>query len=240
MSKLQLLSKGYTNAKLAKSTTESYILYMAPAALNCKGINLCPASTAGCRAACLYTAGRGAMSNVHQARLRKANWFVTDQAGFIKQLISELHYLNKRAIKTGKRIAIRLNGTTDIDWENLVNLSSFPQIQFYDYTKRLGRAIQYGNGWTISNYHLTYSASEVTSQNTIDKLIRAGVNVAVVFSGKQLPDNYEGIRVISGDSSDERWLDPKGVIVGLIAKGRAKKDQSGFVRKPECHLKLVS
>ena len=237
--KLQLLSKGYTNAKLAKSTTESYILYMAPAALNCKGVNLCPASTAGCRAACLYTAGRGAMSNVQQARLRKADFFVNDRAGFIKQLIAELTYLNKRAVKSGKRIAVRLNGTTDVDWENLINLSLFQSLQFYDYTKRLGRAMQYGNGWTISNYHLTYSASEVTSDSTIAKLIGAGVNVAVVFSGKQLPVAHNGVRVISGDATDERWTDPKGVIIGLIAKGKAKKDQSGFVRQAQCHLRLV-
>ena len=35
--------------------------------------------------------------------------------------------------------------------------------------------------------------------------------------------------VVDGDKSDLRFLDGENVIVGLIAKGQAKKDQSGFV-----------
>lgn len=244
--KLQLLSKGYTNAKLSKSKTESFILYMAPAKLNCLSVNLCPASTEGCRAACLYTAGRGAMSNVHQARLHKANWFVTDRAAFLKQLIAELTYLNRKAIEKGKRIAIRLNGTTDIDWENKLPLESYNGLQFYDYTKRINRVFATAESYWPTNYHLTYSASEVTADKTIQKCLLMGRNVAVVFSGKELPTGYLGFPVVSGDSSDERWLDPRGVIVGLIAKGRAKRDTSGFVRPSQstssagqCKLKLV-
>ena len=226
--RLQLLSKGYTNAKLAKSVTESYILYLAPASLNSLGINLCPGSTEGCRKACLYTAGRGAMSNVQQARLRKADWFVTDRSGFVKQLIAELTYLNKKGT-----VAVRLNGTSDIDWENIINLSLFPQIQFYDYTKRPDRAISSVTENWPSNYHLTYSASEVTRDSQIARFIKAGINVAMVFSGKELPTQWNGVTVVSGDTTDERWKDTRGVIIGLLAKGQAKKDTSGFVRHNE-------
>jgi hypothetical protein len=170
------------------------------------------------------------MSSVQQARIRKADWFVNDRESFVTQLFNELWYLEMKAVRQGIKIAVRLNGTTDIDWENIINLSLLQNIQFYDYTKRLGRAMQYGNNWTISNYHLTYSASEVTRDSVIEQLIAHGVNVAVVFRGSRLPDIYKGISVVSGDATDERWLDPKGVIVGLLAKGLAKRDTSGFVR----------
>ena len=56
----------------------------------------------------------------------------------------------------------------------------------------------------------------------------AGMNVAVVFK-KELPDTYFGKKVINGDDTDLRFLDEKNVIVGLKAKGKAKKDTSGFV-----------
>ena len=55
-----------------------------------------------------------------------------------------------------------------------------------------------------------------------------GGNVAVVFRGA-LPNTYKGKKVINGDINDLRFLDPKGIVVGLIQKGRAKKDSSGFV-----------
>ena len=53
-------------------------------------------------------------------------------------------------------------------------------------------------------------------------------NIAVVFKGKELPETYKGRKVINGDISDHRFLDPAGVVVGLLAKGKAKKDNSGF------------
>jgi hypothetical protein len=53
-------------------------------------------------------------------------------------------------------------------------------------------------------------------------------NAAVVF--QTLPDTFLGLQVINGDEHDLRHLDPKGVIVGLLPKGRkAKRDTSGFV-----------
>ena len=56
-----------------------------------------------------------------------------------------------------------------------------------------------------------------------------GINVAVVFRNAELPDKWLGIKVINGDKHDLRFKDAKGCIVGLKAKGKAKKDKSGFV-----------
>ena len=55
----------------------------------------------------------------------------------------------------------------------------------------------------------------------------AGMNVAVVF--ESVPETYIGKTVVDGDDTDLRFLDPKGVVIGLKAKGRARKDTSGFV-----------
>ena len=114
--------------------------------------------------------------------------------------------------------------------------SAFPEVQFYDYTKILGRKVS-----EISNYHLTFSAAD---GNDIDvtKAVAQGYNVAVVFGIKKtlpMPEDYVGMPVFNGDDSDLRFLDPKGVVVGLYAKGKAKKDTSGFVKYPTFMLKAA-
>ncbi len=108
--------------------------------------------------------------------------------------------------------------------------------QFYDYTKILGRKVS-----EISNYHLTFSAAD---GNDIDvtKAVAQGYNVAVVFGIKKtlpMPEDYVGMPVFNGDDSDLRFLDPKGVVVGLYAKGKAKKDTSGFVKYPTFMMKAA-
>ena len=60
-----------------------------------------------------------------------------------------------------------------------------------------------------------------------------GVNVAVVFIGESLPTEWLGRPVIDGTTHDMRFLDPQGVIIGLLAKGRARRDGSGFTIKLE-------
>ena len=99
----------------------------------------------------------------------------------------------------------------------------FDYVQFYDYTKVLGRKVA-----KYKNYHLTFSAADGNDAD-VDKAIAQGMNVAMVFD--KVPETYMGRPVIDADEDDLRFLDPKGVIAGLKAKGRAKKDTSGFVRR---------
>lgn len=225
MGKQKLLAVG-NNAKTVKGDkTSEYltaILYMAPHKSNTKGVNLCPKASAGCSSACLNTAGRGRFSNVQNARRAKADWFISDRAGFLEQLHKELTNFSRLCAKKGKKPAVRLNGTTDILWERYVSMDKYPEIQFYDYTK-----------WEASarakrgpNYHLTFSRAEDHRESDVHSRMEGG-NVAVVFDG--LPESYLGYPVYDGDKTDLRFLDPKGVIVGLTAKGDAKKDTSGFV-----------
>jgi hypothetical protein len=227
-----LLSKGSTNAKTAKNNIKTFILYLAPHNLNYKGITLCKDATTGCIDSCLNTAGRGAFSNVQLSRINKANFYVSDKKVFLAQLLKEIKKEIKKASDKNEKIAFRLNGTTDIDFLYLldkhfdfnVDLLDTDKVFFYDYTKSLPRAKRYQN---YKNYTLTFSKSE-TNQNEVNEALNLGINVAAVF-GSDLPKTYKGIKVIDGDKSDLEMLKFKSIILGLKAKGKAKKDNSGFV-----------
>ena len=226
------------NAKTSKgesSGTLTGILYLAPA--NESGRNVCPHASEGCRIACLYTAGMGAFSNVKAARIAKTKAFHADPKGFIEDLARDIEALVRKAEREGLAPAVRLNGTSDIPWEALgghhkVNLMNrFPAVSFYDYTKNSARARSYAQGKLPPNYSLTFSRSESNGAVALE-LLEAGVNVAAVFAvkkGDALPSTWGGRPVIDGDVNDLRHLDPRNSVVGLRAKGDAKKDDSGFV-----------
>jgi hypothetical protein len=224
-----LLSKGATNIKTAKNEIETYILYMAPADII--GIaNLCPFASPGCKKACLYSAGRGKFSNVQQSRINKAKFWALDRKQFYIQLTNEILKIDTNSKKTGNKIAIRLNGTTDIDHMDLIKRYTgvdflqpfYSNLLFYEYTKNPNTVKKYLN----TSYKITFSRSEINEAAALE-VLRAGGNVAAVFN--QLPETWNGYKVINGDLSDLRYFDPKNVVVGLLAKGEAKKDISGFV-----------
>jgi hypothetical protein len=227
---VNLLSKGSTNAKTSKNELTTFILYLAPAN-TVSEFNLCPFASAGCIASCLNTAGRGAFSNVQLARINKTKFWGYDRANFYIQLAEELLKIHGKAVKYKEKIAIRLNGTSDVDHLNLLQrytginfLDSFySDLLFYDYTKNINHVKRY----TGSNYKLTFSRSE-SNEKECAIALSLGTNVAAVFQ-KSLPDQFNGVKVINGDTTDLRYFDPSGVIIGLIAKGKAKKDCSGFV-----------
>jgi hypothetical protein len=218
-------------AKTVKGEKQGYltgILYMAPSDQS-GVINVCPHASPGCRAACLFSAGMGRFPNVIQARTAKTVWFASDRAGFLAQLKNDITIFLAVAATRGMVPAIRLNGTSDLPYENFGIIQEFPKVQFYDYTKDAARFARYLNGKMPKNYHLTFSRSETNGEKA-EAFIKAGGNVAVVFAGKTLPATYLGAEVISGDKNDLRFRDKKGVVVGLTAKGKAKKgDHNGFV-----------
>jgi hypothetical protein len=221
------------DAKTVKGNDSGYltaIMYMTP--YKTLGANLCPmAETAQCLDGCLNTAGRGAMNSVQKGRARKAEWFVKDRDGFMAQLIKDLTRFQNYCVKRDIKPAVRLNGTTDIRWE-LIKVNGqtifelFPDVQFYDYTKIANRPLD------IPNYKLTFSfsAASETYLKQCDIAAKRGMNIAVVFRKKEnIPARFLGLPVIDGDKTDLRFLDPTQSIVGLYAKGAAKRDTSGFV-----------
>lgn len=227
-SKFYLLGIG-SDAKTVKGVKYGYmtgILYLAPA--NLSGNEVCPHRSQGCTDACLFTSGRGAFSNVKDARISKTQLLFNDRAEFLRRLRHDIQLLVKRADSKGLVPCVRLNGTSDLGWEGIASdiMAEFPDVQFYDYTKNPNRMLRYCAGSFPSNYHLTFSRSE-TNDSTCQTILENGGNVAVVF--KNSPNAYYGYPVVDGDLSDLRFADPKGVVVGLKAKGKAKHDISGFV-----------
>ena len=226
-----LLSNGATNTKTAKNSIKTFILYIAPHTMNNKGVNLCPKASKGCAIACLYSAGRGKFSNVQSSRINKANYYINDKVKFVNQLATEIRKKVKTARKTGEKIAFRLNGTSDLDFVYLLKKYATLDIEtlkdvakFYDYTKILGKATKYINH---PNYTVTFSRAEDNQSDTM-KALKLGANVAAVFANS-LPQTYKGFQVVDGDKTDLEMLSYKNVILGLKAKGEAKKDTSGFV-----------
>lgn len=214
------------------------VLYLAPSDVS--GFQVCPKASEGCKAACLYSAGRGKFTNVQESRIRKTLEFFNNRDAFMAQLFKDIKALERKAAKNGLTPAVRLNGTSDIPWEKIKvtdtdgithrNLMvAFPHIQFYDYTKIPGRKAAIA----LDNYHLTLSLAEDNDQDAFTA-IEEGYNVAVVLDLKRTepkPETWNGYPVIDGDESDVRFLDPKGGhVVALHAKGDARKDTTGFVR----------
>ena len=231
MSKL-LNAGNYKTSKGEKYGWKTYGLHLAP--FNLSGKNVCSSATVGCSTACLNTAGRGIMHSVQDARIKKTRRFFEDRDGFLSQLYKEITSSIKSATRKELKSCFRLNLTSDLPWENMV-VKYFPTIQFYDYTKHLKRFFRFLDGKLPNNYHLTYSRSEETPDELVHEICkRSGIrgNVAIVFRD-HLPSHWQGIKVVDGDDSDLRFKDPRGVVVGLIEKGLAKKDKTGFVVEPE-------
>lgn len=225
-----LLSKGTSNAKTAKNPQETYILYLAPHTQNSKGTNICPKASKGCAESCLFSAGRGAFSNVINARVNKTEYYLENKRGFVQQLARELTKISMKASKNTTQTLIRLNGTSDLDFVYLLkkyadfDITEHNNLHFYDYTKILGKVRKYKDS---KNYTLTFSRAEDNDHEVFEAL-KLGANVSAVFAN-ELPDVWKKYPVINGDRTDSEMLEYKGFILGLKAKGKGKKDTSGFV-----------
>jgi len=234
---MELLGIG-NNAKTIKSDKGgeylTAIMYLEP-----RSTRICPyQDIAKCKEGCLNTSGRaswikkGNKTNpIHLARARKTDLFLEDRPEFMRLVVKDIEALIRKSDRLGVKPCVRLNGTSDIQWETIEldngkNIfEEFPQVQFYDYTKIPTRKVS-----KFKNYQLTWSYSEANQKyaDYFKTALDKGMNVAVVFKN-ELPVSYKNTRVINGDKDDLRFLDDKGVIVGLKAKGKAKKDTSGFV-----------
>ncbi len=260
------------NPKASKSVGFGYlnaIMYLAPHDLAGVG-NLCPHASAGCAAACLgFYSGRADMvrnetdiNTTRAARILKAQAFMKDRAGFMRNVALDIARNAARAKREKLKLAVRLNGSADIAFEGIALVitvddakainraargalsvepgfyrnifAAFPSLQFLDYTKnpkRMARALP-------PNYHLTFSRSE-SNDAAVTDVLATRANVAVVFDKR--PRMFRGRRVINGDKHDLRFLDPRGVIVGLTPKGRkAAKDASGFIVRRDVNQSNLS
>lgn len=240
---VNISAKMIKNKKVNKQLT--YIIYLAPA--NTSGYNVCSHSTPECRMGCLATSGHAGMeimagktSKIVDSRIKKTRLFYEQPEFFMQWLIAEIKANQAKAKKQNLGFSVRLNGTADIDWANvLVNgqniFQIFSDVQFYDYSKS---NLKFNN--KPNNYHLTYSFTGRNTNQCIE-LLNRGFNVAVVFNVKResdLPKTFMNYPVINGDETDFRVLDAKGIIIGLkfkhIANKQAEKQvlNSCFVVQP--------
>ena len=198
---------------------------------------ICPmAKLAGCLYPCLGTAGRGAFTSVQLARKAKTEFFKDHQLSFMLSMCADIWTLSRKAYAQNLILLVRPNGTSDICYENIIFHNNktifqlFPDVQFYDYTKHPSRKL---DGKTSGNYDLTYSFSGITPIKITHKGLLNPDNsrVAVVFHKQsEIPSSFNGWKVIDGDNTDVRHIEEKHVVVALYAKGRGKRDLSGFVQ----------
>lgn len=242
-----LLTPGGSQNKLGKNKLPSFGLMltperglMAPALADVRRVfgltgafNMCPMASRGCAAACLSRSGQSGMPAQQRAQAVRTAFIVSNPAAAGLLIGDEI----RRAIKRHGKINLRLNTTSDIRWEKvapgMVQALADAGVQMYDYT-----AWAPADRKVSQAYSLTYSAKEPshTSDEYLSDILRNGGTVAMPFTtgrGQALPETWNGFRVIDGDESDERRNDPRGVVVGLRAKGHEwKRDNTaGFIRQ---------
>lgn len=234
---LSYLGSINSSAKISKNkkvNNYTYVLYLAPASAS--GYNVCPHSTPECRLGCLATSGRvkietyAGMNTIQAARAKKTRLLFEEQEFFMRWLVAELQSGVEKAARDGYAFSARLNGTSDIEWENYkldgkTVFQLFPDVQFYDYTKNAGRMLKP----IAPNYHLTFSYSG-RNEEVSKKVLAKGQNVAVVFDTADFPETWNGYPVINGDLTDYRPLDGEGVVVGLKWKKIANKENDQKIR----------
>lgn len=214
----------------------TYSLYLSPS--HTSGYDVCPESTPECRKGCLNTSGLAKVemfagrTNIKDARIIKTRLLFEDQEFFMNLLVAEIKSAMSKANKIDALFSIRLNCTSDVDWSNTLlkgqNIFEiFPNVIFYDYTKIFRKFVK-----IPENYHLTYSYTGYNWSNCL-KVLEMGYNIAMVFNlnkKDKLPMSYKGIEIISGDLSDYRVNDIKGVIIALVWKKIANKEHNEIVR----------
>lgn len=198
----------------------SKVLYLAPHALS--GLQVCPFATAACRRDCLGHSDGNLVFQQQSEILR--TWAMHYHRSFFNMKLDvSILSLIGMAEGFGKSAAVRLNGSSDLDWTETIERYADKPVTFYDYTKDYLRAVQSID----TDYHLTYSVSEdPASFDKAIELVRMGGTAAVVTHrskakakafGDWMSQHY-GIRVADGDRHDLRFLD-KGAMVTLSAKG---------------------
>jgi hypothetical protein len=215
----------------------TYAIYLAPAKTS--GYNVCSHSTPECRMGCLNTSGRAGIeifsgaTMISGARIKKARLFHEHTEFFMQWLIAEIKMYQNKAKRDNFFFSVRLNATSDINWQNVLvegqNIFNiFNDVNFYDYSKSHLKFID-----KPLNYHLTYSFTGRNEELSKD-LLSKGFNVAVVFNVKhenELPIQFLGYQVINGDLTDYRISDAKGIIVGLKFKRIANRVNEAKVLK---------
>jgi len=202
---------------------DTYIMYLQPAdkvAIK----TLCTfADKAGCKKPCLISSGQLGMSTGQSAATKRTILMLVRPQSFESAILSEIDKAERKAVKTGLPALFRLNGTSDIDFSNI--MKQRPNSLFYDYTKEISRVRKN----TLKNYDLTFSGSmfSVQSKAALRKAVSANYRIAMAFNTKGLKDDDLQLRrdLKSFDTTDLRHLDDN-VIGTLKRKGSNKQERA--------------
>lgn len=227
--KLLDTSKKLGNTKARKTNLDESIrmatLTMHPDDVVCAG-----AKAAGCMEDCLVGAGLAEVyESINQARQARTDYWHNEQERFLVQLSRELENFSRLCAKQRVQGVVRLNVMSDVSWEDYDVPQSFPELQFYDYTKKARR---FHGQRQPDNYRLMFSYSGAEHyQSQVQSFLKSysDAPMAVVFRNKNFPWTFMGREVINGDNSDWVNVNHRGVVVGLVAKGPAKTNTNGFV-----------
>lgn len=227
------IDSSYKTQKGSKVNYLTGILYLAAA--NNSGVNICPSATDGCKKACLFFTGRAAflsknqkISNVNKCRFLRTVLFFVNRSYFMDWLFYEIKRAQVKANKENKKLAIRLNGTSDINIKTFKNseginvLDKFENIQFYDYTKLVK---QLDN--VRINYDVTFSYGGFSNLVDVVDCLEKGIRVSIPFDLKDfggLPETFMNVPIVNGDETDLTFLAPSNVVWGLKFKTPHKRN----------------
>jgi len=188
--------------------------------------NICPYSTPGCRGACLVHSGRLGKDQAKRAMLARTALYNVHPKLFWEQVRHEIAVHQKRVEKKGKRLVVRLDGTSQINiWETAPEIvEHFEGVIFQDYVKG-----PYKTEWVAPNRYQVASGTERDTEVTIKK--RGNVVFPVdVKKDDPLPKRFLGRRTIDGDKHDLRFFDGQGDYAVLVRAKGTKRDTHGFIR----------
>jgi hypothetical protein len=218
---LTSVSETFKHKKSLKYGELTQTLYLAPARMS--GHEVCPGRNAECSRLCLNQSGKNIGPQkikgdfINRSRITKTKLFFDERDFFTGWMIAEVEAAKRKAKRMTYKLSIRLNNTSDISPEEFTLngkniLEMYPEIQFYDYTKVPSRVKLMDK---YPNYDVTFSYTGYNLTECQEMLLNK-IRVAVVF--KNVPEEWEGHKVIDGDKYDMRYKDDKNVIVGLKYK----------------------
>jgi len=228
-----------SSTKLEKGSDkyDSYVMYLQPADKVAIQTICAFAAKAGCKEPCLIDSGQLGMTTGQNAATKRTILMLLRPDYFKKQVLAEIDKAERRAAKPGQLPALfRLNGTSDLDFSDIINQR--PDSMFYDYSKILSHVRKN----TTANYDLTFSGSMYSKQSraALHKAVAAGHRIAMAFNTKliasdslTIPDNLADF-----DKTDLRHLD--GPVIGALTRKGSNKKQRAFDDKQQYSFFVTS
>ena len=216
-----------TSTKMQKGAEkfELWVMYFQPHNKVSRATICQFAELAGCDKACLIDSGLLGKTPAQNAATKRTILYILRAEFFNARINAEIVAKEKRAIRSGIPCAFRLNGTSDIDHNNII--SANPNSTFWDYTKILSRV----RSNTLGNYNLTFSGSMYSKQSkrALSKAIERKYQIAIAFNSAGIKSDSLKIPVkgfSTFDNSDARFLDSAHAIGTLSRKGSNKIERA--------------